>query len=408
MSRIWLLILLASFAANVVGGLVLYQRRQATPAIVISAETASRQSPGPASSEPQSDAQFLQAINRLNDDSAYVAQLRAAGFPPPILRALVHARIAARFTPRLQALKARSPKVPYWQTPSWYNADLDRSSRAEQRAIYREIADNVKALLGDDPQGLPAYERERRARSYGNLPAAKIAEIEAINRDYNEISAMVREGTQGVILAEDREKLRLLETEKRADLVRLLTPAELDEYDRRNSPAAAEIRNKLRYFEATEAEFIALYQAQRDFDARYGRDNLSGVQADQRKAALPELAQQIATALGAERFAIYDIQTDGNYFATRSLMPEIGLPEATADELVRVQRSINRRAESIRADPSLTTAQRSGQLAALASEGTASVTPLLGSADNLVKYKRYSAGDWLNRLIQESSPVTKP
>lgn len=408
MPRVSIIILALSTVINAVFGVVLYQRLSVRPTADLRDNGSTAPQPTATASAPLSDAARWQKISDATDDAGFVTQLRSAGFPPHVVRALVGERIEARYATRLRALRRQSPGKPYWQANGWYNSDLDLASRNEQRAINREIADTVMALLGDDPAAVSPTLRAYRARTYGNLPPAKVMAIEAINRDYREIAANVHAETQGIVLSTDREKLILIENERRADLTRLLTPEELVEHDIRNSPAALEIRSKFRYFDATEPEFLALYQLQRDFDARYGRDNLSGEQNDRRKEALPELTRQMETALGSERFANFEILTDGNYPATRGSMTELGLPPESAAELVRVQRSTTRRADAIRSDKTLTSDQRSLQLAALAKEATAQTMSTLGSAENLSSYKRNTAGQWLTRLAPLEKSAANP
>jgi hypothetical protein len=396
-----------SLAANVAIGIAAYSRLAAKrPASkVLTAIVVKRD----ATAKPALDLTTRwHEINRISDDTKLVAQLRAEGFPPAVIHALISERIEERYTSRLRAIRQKSPKKPYWQTSGWYDSILDLAARAEVRAIYREQRDAVRALLGDDGEFLDDYQRAQRARSYGTIPAAKISALENILRDYSEITRQVREGNQGITLAADREKLALIENEKRTDLVQLLSPAELEEYDRRNSPAASEIRSKLRYFDASEQDFLALYQIQRDFDIRYGRDNLSGEQSDRRKAALSELAAQIKTALGPDRYVTYEIVTDGNYFATRSLMTDLGLPPESANALVAIQRNTNSAAESILTDQSLSAEQRTAQLASLEKAATEKVTAALGTTENFASFKRYSAGQWLNRLNPPARPAGRP
>jgi hypothetical protein len=315
-------------------------------------------------------------------------------------------RIRARYESRFHELEAKKSQTPYWRSGAWYNFDDDVTTRSERRALEREIQDTVRKLLGDDTGSLHAYERDRRSRSYGSLPPAKITEVEAIDRDYRELTAQVRENAKGFTLTENREKLAFLEKEKRADLAAVLSPEELEEYDRRNSPASGEIRNKLRHFDATEDEFLKLYQAQRDFDARYGRDNLSGEQSDRRKAALPELTEQFKAALGPERYIEFELLTDGNYGSTRSTLTQLGLPTDLARELIATQRAANKRAEAIRADKSLPPEQQAAQLTALEKDATEKVTATIG-ANNVADYKRYS-GHWITRLAPAQKPAAAP
>lgn len=394
-----------SLIANAALAVVLWQRLPASSHPPVSSTVTSTTS-STDQQDPSAFAKHWKQLLQSPDDTTALSFLRSSGFPPEVVRSLMTERIRARYQPRFRELDAKKSDTPYWRTGAWYNFDDDVATRSERRALEREIQDVVLKTLGDDTDSLSFYERDRRSRSYGNLPSAKITEIEAINRDYRELNSQIRDNAKGVVLAEDREKLACLEKEKRADLAALLSSEELEEYDRRNSPSAGEIRGKLRYFDATESEFLKLYQAQRVFDARYGRDNLSGEQNDRRKAALPELTAQFKAALGEERFTEFEILTDGNYHATRSTVTQLGFSADIARELVATQRAANKRAEAIRTDKSLTPEQQASQLSALEKESTEKITATLG-AENFTAYKKYP-GQWLSRLApQPKSPSTR-
>jgi hypothetical protein len=402
------LLIAVSLAANAALALVLWPRIASTCAHAHSASSDKHRSSN--ISTPLTETERWQKLTSITDDTTYVAQLRAEGFPPEVIRALVRNRLYVRYGPRLLALRKKTPRPPYWQTAQLgytrYNPDAGPAILAEQRAIFVEIEDSLKALLGADAERTSPYQQERHARTYGSLPSSKISAIEAINRDYGEMGMQLRAETKGVPLAADRERLAFLERERRTDIVRALTPEELDEYDRRNSPSAVEIRNKFQFFEGTEDDFLALYTLQRDFDGRYGRDNLSGDAKDRRAAALPELAKQFEAALGPERYADYQIMTDGNFHATRSTLDQIGLPPEKAKDLVRIQRDANKRAQAIRDDGSLTADQRAAQLAALHKESSDKVAVELGSAENLAAYKRWP-GQWLAKLNPPANPAIR-
>jgi hypothetical protein len=349
-----------------------------------------------------------QQLSALTDDTAFMESLRSEGFPPGIVRALARNRIYQRFKSRFEALdKKTASSKPYWQDSGWRSShDIDPAIRSEQRALWREMDDAIRALLGPDHERHSAYRREQIARNYGELPSEKASGIEALNRDYDEIAQSIHEDARGILLASDRQKLVYLEKEKRADLVRLLSPEELEEYDRRNSPAADDARNKLRFLDSTEEDFLKIYALHRQFDERYGRANLAGEEKDRRKAALPELDRQIEATLGADRYAEYQIANDVNFSNTRATLDRIGLPHEKASDLVRIQRDAKKRAELIRNDRSLTATQRDEQLASLQNEATGKTSAVLGSAENLDLFQR-SAGQWLGKLVSRTNPDTK-
>jgi hypothetical protein len=392
-------IILLSLALNVVVAVALVRRSSHdTPSTSVAPSVKEPANAAPAiAPEP-----IWTPIAEGKDDTDFVARLRAQGFPPRVIRTLVYLRLRERFVDRFRALNNKDKETPYWRTEplSFY---FTPETLAERRAINREISELAEKLLGPGDADLESdYGRGERIRSFGNIPKEKIPAIQAIEKDYSDLRVQTRAGAKGLILAEDREKLTYLDKEKRADLASLLTAEELDEYDCRTSPTAGDVRGQLRYFDPTEAEFLSLYRAQRDFDVRYGRDNLSGEQADRRRAAQTELTAQIEAALGPQRFAEYQATTDGNYGNTRNFVTAAGLPIETAKGLITIQRDLLRRADSVRNDQSLTAEVRAVQLGALEKEAVERLTATIG-AENLELYRRGTGFFWLTKL----SPTAK-
>jgi hypothetical protein len=405
MPRPSVIFLALSVAANAALGVALWPHLSSSPG---STHPPNRHASTPSAATDRTDTAHWREISDTSDDAAFMQRLRAEGFPPGIVRALASNRVYQRFKHRFDALEKKSaPPKPYWQDSGWRSShDIDPAIRAEQRALWREMDDAIRALLGPDYERHSAYRREHLAHSYGQLPSEKTSEIEAISRDYDEITQSIHENSRGVLLASDRQKLAYLEKEKRADITRLLSPEELEEYDRRNSPSAEDTRDTLRFVDSTEDHFLAIFALRRQFDERYGRDNLSGEEKDRRKAALPELDRQIEAALGPERYAEYQIVNDVNFSNTRATLDRIGLPQEKASDLVRIQRDAKKRAELIRNDRSLTITQRDEQLASLQNEATGKASAVLGTAENLDMFKR-TAGQWLGKLVSRTNPDPK-
>jgi len=392
-----------SLSANVALAVMLWSRFSPTTPRAASGETIAPI----AHSQPESAASVRarwETITSTSDDAAFVSQLRTEGFPTEVIRSLVRQRLYARYETRLKTLTQKTPAKPYWQSQyPWSTRDFDPATRAEQRAIWSEIQNTLQSLLGPDADYNSGYRREHLARAYGLIPSGKVSEIEAVSRDYAEMRQSIRDNARGIILVADREKLAFLEKEKRADIAAILSPEELDEYDRRNSPAAADVRAKFQFFESTEEDFLKVFSLQHDFDERYGRDNLSGEEQDRRKAAQPNLDRQIEAALGPTRYAEFQVANDINMSATRATMERIGLPPEHAAALVIIQRDAKTRAELIRNDHSLTSGQRDEQLAALQKKATDKASSILGTAENLDMFQR-TAGQWLGKLVKPTNP----
>ncbi len=328
-------------------------------------------------------------------DSSYVSRLRAEGFPPEVVRALVLARLRQKYADRLRA--ARHPReYAYWRDSPWSNPDgLTREERAAINAINRELMAEAKTFLGADGLLTPD-EKAARERRLGNLSLGKIQRVDAIVKDYEELTAHVRDRAKGLILRADREELRVLEKERRADLAAALTPEELLEYDLRASPSASGIRQRLQFFEPSEDEYRAIAKLQVALDPTYGMANLSVEEQDLRRAAEKNFPGQIRAVLSPERYADYIVTTDGNFRDTAHILRQDGVELSAVKDIVALQQSFTPRIEAVRNQPGLTPDQRAAAHAALAQEVTAQLTAKLGAA-TFADYENH-AGGWLTRL----------
>ncbi len=410
-----------SVAANAAFGFALWQRHTSSvsdsqahtatsrsPSATSSSSTASTRSSTSAPAEIPATAIWSYLTDNSTDDATLIARLRAEGFPKNIIRLIVQQRVRERFSAEYRALADKEADSPYWIRHNYSRTSPE--SRAARRALDSQVNEQVRALLGSDADkqpGEPGYDDPQRL--YGDIPAEKIAQLEAINKDYGELTAAIRDSTLGITLPEDREKLRFLEKEQRADLAALLTPDELEQYDRRNSPASREVRTRTRHFDATESEFLALYRLQSAFDEKHGAasESASPRERSQRNAARKELDSQIAAALGPERYAEYQLTTQPSYGMTNDFVTSAGLPPATTRSILALETDTARQRDSIRTDRSLNKDQRAAALAELQKTATEKVTALIG-ADRLDTYKA-RGGYWLRNLAPPSpSPAPAP
>lgn len=244
-----------------------------------------------------------------SDLPTLIAQLRAAGFPPAVIQAIASARIEGQFTSRLRALAAQVENAPFWR-PSLTSMSNNARFFEERTQIYRERARQLRELLGQEfiASASPDASAQQQ-RQYGQLPPAKISLIERINDDYAEMISQVRLATNGIFLPEDREKLALLEREKRADLAAILTPQELEDYEMRSSPITQRLRSAMTWMNATEEEFRAVFRIQQQLGdpinyAMMGVRPTTSFQERQERDK--QMASAVVSALGEKRAAEYE------------------------------------------------------------------------------------------------------
>jgi hypothetical protein len=339
------------------------------------------------------------------DLATLVARLRAAGFPPYVIRRIVSDQLGQEFTKRYADLLKQMFDRPFWKDAG--NGVFDPKIMAAMRAASKEYNDTLKALVGEDPNAdnsASAYQKRR----YGDLPKAKIEQLQAIEADYSDLTMQVQSGTHGIWLPEDQAKLALLDKEKLADFAKILTPQELEEYNLRSSNTASQMRSTLATFNPTEAEFRALFKFQSALDEQYPRPMMGSYTPDQmapRQAAEKQLQPQIQALLGPDRYADYQLATDPKYQQINRLVARLELPATTSVEVVNVQDNIQKQATALRRDRTLSPDERNAQIAALAQQAQTQLTAALGSG-GYEAYKDYG-GYWLQNLAPRPAPTVR-
>lgn len=233
---------------------------------------------------------------------ALVADLRAKGFPPVAVRAVVKAQIKAELASDYRAVCDALATAPYWKVNTGLSDPaIDRA----RRLLDREVDDRATQLLGLVENELSPELRAANRRMYGNLPPEKLTQVMRINADYADLAYQARVESQGITLPEDAAKMRNLSEEQRADIDRMLTPEERLDYYLHGSSTANRLRARLVSFEPTEAEFLAIFKVERALDVQFPSGSLFRGPASERAATAREAEAKIAEALGPERYAEY-------------------------------------------------------------------------------------------------------
>src|SRR5262249_17376310 len=111
-------------------------------------------------------------------------------------------------------------------------------------------------------------------------------------------------------------------------------------------------------------------------------------------------------AIGAARSADFlQVINPDNAMVDR-VTTRLDLPLSAATEVNAVRDDVQKRAEAIRSNDSLSSDERNSQLAALSNEASGKISKTLG-ANGLEAYRQYG-GSWLNNIKpQTQSPVAK-
>lgn len=331
------------------------------------------------------------------DAKQLAANLRAAGFQDEDVAAVVRAQILRHFEPRWAAMFAMSKDRPYWRTElGMFSSPRER---LEMRQIQREQDAALREALGETSVetfslAIGPWMPEQAELP---LPADKKRALSRIMIDYADMASDIHMETfGGPQMPWDREKLAYLEAEKRKDIAATLTPAELETYDLYASNAAMSLRRQLSGFDATEAEFRALYAIETAHGPKMTA-GLFGSMVGARPPAMAEQREQIKAALGEARYADYERVTDQSYQRARDIAARLGLPAETATAAYQLGRDMQRRSEELRNAASMEPLERQAAMAALAQEANAKLDSLL-TPDGAKSYRNSSGSMWLRSI----------
>ena len=345
-----------------------------------------------------------------DDLSAQRDRLRAAGFPPELVRAILAAQVRENFAARRKAIEQSQGEIPFWKNPI-----RDPKMQAALRELGKEQEKILKDLLGRDARDDDPTYTAYLHRQFANLPDEKVDRLRQIMTDFDQQRSDIYANARNGLLPDEQKKMTELDKAMRAEFATVMTPDELTDYDLRSSNTAQQLRYNLTAFDATEPEYRAIYKLQAEFDEKYGRMYGPSTQ-DEMKArmdAQKQLTEDIKSALGGgDRATAYERATDYSYRQTTQLVARLELPPETAANLWNTQKEFEkRRMEIYNAGSAMPPAERApllnAQLTALQQEAVVKLTPLLGGDASRVEIYKQNGGQWLQSLAPRP-PIPPP
>jgi len=381
MKKLHVVLLLCSAAAN--AAMWLGYIRPATPKQTSLAPSAVRAAPRSKSNEA------LAAALASGDAAA----LAAVGFSQDDIRAFKLGRVSSKYFDLMRTAWPKTPSDQYWRNANFNFNKMSPEQRAAQTQAQRELMDGLRSVYGDD---MPFPGNQNMAY----LSADKRDKIDKIQRDYDDMRQQITGGNNGVLLASDKEKLKLLDQEKERDITAAMTPAEREQYELQSSSTAQTIRN--RYGEAIQSEDVykKVFALQKAFD-----DQNSAGGTPQQPNAQAGLQNEIKAAIGNDAYASYQRSNDPEFKALSTLETRLSLPADTADQIYSSRNTYATQSQQIAANADLSPDQRKEQLAAVAAQAKADLVSKLGQegAD------AYAAqANWITMLNNGNAFSTNP
>lgn len=363
---------------------------------------------GPAAAPTATRARAGKAID-VADAKDLVARMRAAGFPADMVSIAAQSRLMEQYYARYaEIMGLNEPVPPFWSSQASTTSLIlgDPARRAAQLELSNEMTNAMKELVGADylTASMPEELKASFARQYGDLQVEKITQLSQIMQDFSQQQSEVyglSVGGYSVRLPEDNAKLAQIEKDRRAAIVSLLTPEELENYDLRSSNSASQLKSQLVAFEPSEDEYRTLFRLQQTFDDKYPNSLLMGsVSQDllrERSQAQQKLKEDMAAALPPDRAEAYRLSTENGATTVARIVNRLEMPLSTVAQVMAVQKEIQAQANALRTDRTLTPDVRNQALAALQQQANTQIANKIG-ANGLAAYKS-AAGSWIQNLV---------
>jgi hypothetical protein len=348
----------------------------------------------------------IESTNYVN----YINNLRAFACPEETIRDIIITDIAKVFGKRRAELVGKGRMDRFW-LPTADEGGGDPELQKQLAALDEEQRALVKDLLGVDFQTeIAKYWQDNQLveqRMYGFLPAEKQEQLKTLNAHYDALQQEIYSKAKGELIPEDEERLRTIEKAKEAEMAKLLTPQEMEEYQLRNSPTASTLRTQLAGFQPNEEEFRKIFKLQKTFDDQFNKgfdytdENQMAAQAKAQQEAQKALQDEMKKTLGEQRYAEYARAQDPDYKPIENLANRYGLPKETAVNVYNMKQQAEQAKQQLESNPNLTSQQRREALAAIARQTELSLQQSLGPA-----YKTYQSrgGNWVNELAVSQVP----
>ncbi|HXC98664.1 MAG TPA: LysM domain-containing protein, partial [Verrucomicrobiae bacterium] len=311
------------------------------------------------------------------DYPVYIARLREIGCPEETIRDIVIADVN-----KLYANK-RLDEVPT-QDQEWWRSTPDTNliaaAAAKTQALEQERRALLNTLLGPNWQVEDAERKELALNGpvLGDLsPETKQAVRDIVAR-YQKDKQAYLDARRANGQAADPADVARAEQAMRADLSKILTPAQLEEFLLRYSSTAADLRNQLRDFNVTADEFRAIFRLRDPIAQQIALASGPNTSPTELAAEQKEMQDAIKNVLGPDRFQSLQLSQDPAYRDAVSVAAQYGAPSNVVQALYRLNLAAKAEQDRINNDPTLSPDQKAAQLQALADQEQATGDQLLG------------------------------
>lgn len=317
------------------------------------------------------------------DYRQYIANLRGIGVPEQVIRDIIVTDVNQLYTKRAREIW-QPPSNKYWQKYS--NERPDPKQLDQLASLGKEHAALLQELLGArigrqdliDTLYLQVQGSERQMLF---LPPEKRAAALAALAEADFETKEMKFHSQNSYSTKDEQKLF---NEKLAALAGVLSPEELDEFHRRNSPAGTMLKSELRYFQLTPEEYQQLLLAK---EAKPGEQ---------------QTKELVKSLLGEERAREFELVSSSFYINARTGAEAEGIPLDRVEQAARFANDSMTSGLAAAQDKTLSVEARKARLQELQAEAESKIKGLLGDKASQTVLRD------LRNVLRSSASFIKP
>ena len=343
-----------------------------------------------------------------DDYKKYIANLRSVGCPEETIRDIIIADVNKLFEDRKLALKknkAPKEKFKFWETGMGsmmrtMGGQFDEETVKANQALAAEKRALIKELLGieieekpDLMAGMNPFES-----MLDFLPSEKQTKVMELMQQFQ--AKMMKQMGDGD-MADNGKKMGDVQKEMEAELAKMLSPSEMEDYQLRLSQTSMMMRMSLDGFNPTEQEFRDMFKLQRGFDDEHSMFAMGDEDDKTRKAretAQTELDAKMKATLGEARYADYQREKDYDYKNIAKVAKREGLDKETGVKVYDMRKAALAEADRLRMDTSLSSEDREAKMQLIRTTTESAMLTAMGQK-GYDAYKK-NANSWLNRIYR--------
>jgi len=350
-----------------------------------------------------------------------IRRLRNVGCPEETVRDMIVAEVNRRYAARTRELwPERYEQInEFWRVEKQDPARQrkNRELWRRERELQREKSALLVELLGVDPEKELRREEgfdepmDWNERQIAFLPESKREAVARYLEEFNERSQEMQERNHGIWDAQARAEQKQLEAEKLAGLAQSLTPAELREYELRQSQLANQLSHDLQTLSLDRNQYEALFDIRKKYgDSIYNYSDMVDTKEgrNQVESTKQAMKQEIVAALGEDFTKQYERSQDYSYQQLARLVKKNDLPTGTAGQIYDYKAAAEASAKQLLENRDLSVDARKTALQQIRAETENALKQALGEKT----YQSYlkNGGWWINNLSPpppRSTPTIK-